>query len=238
MVDNAANERINNRNLSYQHPPYVLERKLITCIQHMDESSSVKILDQINKLERASLSDLPLRSLKDSIVASCTIFTRAIIDGGADTEGAFSLSDTCIRRLECLRTVKEVEQFEYEILREFISLLVKENRYNYSHIINKTINFIKQNLQHKLTLQNIAEEVNVHPNYLSALFKKQVGMNISSYIEKQRSEAIRLFIIDTELSLTDIAFTFDFSSVSYFSSFFKKNWGISPLKYRQLNGKT
>jgi two-component system response regulator YesN len=222
---------------SYQHPPYVLERKLITSMQQMDEKSSVAALDKINRLERAHLADSPLRSIKDSLIGSCTLFTRAVIEVGVDSESAFMLSDQFIRKIEDCGTVSQTEQLEYDMLRQFIELLQQKDQSKYSAVVKRTITFIKQNVQHKVTLQNIADNVNIHPNYLSTLFKKEVGISISNFIEKQKSEVIRLFLIETSLNVTEIAFTFEFSSVAYFSSYFKKIFGVSPLKYRQMFGK-
>jgi YesN/AraC family two-component response regulator len=233
--DELLEDKILNILSSYQHPPYVLEKKLIVSIKQMDEKGSVAILDQINRLERAHLADSPLRSTKNSIIGSCTLFTRALIEVGVDSESAFMLSDFCIRKIEECNTTAQTEQFEYEMLQKFIELLSKNDQSKYSTSVNKSISFIKQNIQHKITLQNIADNVNVHPNYLSTAFKKEVGMSITNFIEKQKSEAIRLFLIETSLSLTDIAFTFEFCSVAYFSGYFKRCFGVSPLKYRQMH---
>lgn len=231
----ATEDKVFNLFTSYQHPPYILEKELILSIKQMDEESSITILNQINQLERAHLADSPLRSIKNSIIASCTLFTRAVIDAGVDSESAFMLSDKCIRELEQCVTIAESEQLEHDMLLQFIHFLRNNNLSRYSPPVGKTIAYINQNIHHKMNLQNIAENVHVHPNYLSNIFKKEVGMSITGFIEKQRLEAIRLFLTETSLSLTDIAFTFEFSSAAYFSSYFKKYFGVSPLKYRQLN---
>lgn len=82
-----------NRYSSYIHPPYELECKLVQSIQRMDCDKSLTILKQINFLERAKLSKKPLDSLKYSLIGLCTLFTRAVIEAGLDTETAFILSD-------------------------------------------------------------------------------------------------------------------------------------------------
>ncbi len=221
---------------SYQHPPYALERKLIASIKQMDEKSSVDTLRQINRHERACLADSQLRSTKDSLIGSCVLFTRAVIEEGVDSESAFGLSDACIRKIEEFTTVSQTEQFEYEMLQRFIRLLKESERNEYSPVVSRAIAYIKQNIQHKMTLQNIADTVGIHPNYLSSVFRREVGMSITTFIEQQKSEAIRTLLLETSLSLTDIAFTFEFSSVAYFSGFFKKHFGVSPLKYRRQQG--
>lgn len=234
-------EEYKNKNFSVfpasSHPPYILEQKLIHAIKSSDEKESIAVLNQINKLHRAELADSPLRSIKNSIIASCTLFTRAVIEMGVDSESAFSLSDRCIKKIENLDTVKKVEVFEYDILNAFIKLLSEKNYLKYSPVVNEAISIIMQNIQHKITLQNIAHKINIHPSYLSTVFKTEVGISISDFIRKQKSEAIRLFLLETSLSLTDIAFAFEFSSVAYFSGYFKKIFGVSPSAYRKIHAK-
>lgn len=235
-TDLLTKNKIMNILTSYQHPPYALERKLIANIKRMDEEDSVKTLRQLNRHERACLADSQLRSTKDSLIGSCVLFTRAIIEEGVDSESAFGLSDACIRKIEKFGTVSQTEQFEYEMLQRFIGLLRENEYHEYSPVVSRAITYIKQNVQHKLTLQGIANTINIHPNYLSSVFRKEVGMSIKSFIEQQKSEAIRTLLLETSLSLTDIAFTFEFSSIAYFSGFFKKHFGVSPMKYRRQHG--
>lgn len=234
--EGAVRDKISNILCSYHHPPYVLERKLIAFIKQGDSAGSEETLRQINQLERATLADSQLRSVKNSLIGSCTMFTRAVIEVGVDSESAFSLSDRCIRAIETFATVAQTENFEYEMLRQFLALLHGSGQNQYSPTVSRAITCIKQNVQHKLVLTNIAKTAGVHPNYLSAMFHKEVGISIAAFIEQQRAEAIRLFLLETTMSLTDIAYTFEFSSVAYFSGFFKKHFGISPLKYRQMHG--
>lgn len=217
---------------SFRHPPYVLERKLIMYMQQLDEQNSLEVLNQINALERANLSDSPLNSIKNSLICSCTLFSRAIIEAGVSSEIAFIASDYYIRIIDESSTIAKIEKIEYDMVTEFIQLLktYKENIYN--PMINRTILYIRQNLELRITLQKIADHVKVHPNYLSSAFKKEVGISISTYINKQKIENIKLFLTQTTLSLSEIAYTFDFSSQAHFSRFFKKNVGISPLIFR------
>ena len=79
-TDLLTKNKIMNILTSYQHPPYALERKLIANIKRMDEEDSVKTLRQLNRHERACLADSQLRSTKDSLIGSCVLFTRAIIE--------------------------------------------------------------------------------------------------------------------------------------------------------------
>ena len=90
-------------------------------------------------------------------------------------------------------------------------------------------------LSDKLTLGDIAENVYVHPNYLSALFKKEVGIPLFQYIIKKRIQESTYFLKYSNESITDIATFYQFCNQSYYIKMFKKHMGISPKAYRQSN---
>jgi YesN/AraC family two-component response regulator len=229
----------NNRFTSYVHPSYELERKLITSMQKLDKEESVEILHQINSLERAHLSKQPISSLKYSLIGSCTIFTRAVIEAGLDTETAFMLSDHYINLIDEAKSSKETESLEYKMLNDFIQVLKTNKEYIYNSMINHVIYYIRKHIEDSLTLQQLASYVNVHPNYLSSCFKKQVGKTLTEYINDQKIAAIKIYMNNTNLSINEISSTFNFKYVSYFSCFFKKHTGFTPMEYKkQISSKT
>ena len=227
-----------NRYSSYIHPPYALERKLVQAIQQMNFERSIEVLKQINTNERAQLSKKPINSLKYSLVGSCTLFTRAVIEAGLDAETAFILSDHYINLIDETSTNKEVEELEYKMLNDFIKVLKKNKEYIYNSLINRVIQYIKKNVENNLSLRDISSFVSVHPNYLSAAFKKEVGKTLTEYINEVRIESIKQYINYTNLSISEISFTFNFNHVTYFSRFFKKHTGLTPMEYRRQSSST
>lgn len=231
-------ERLKNTSQSFQHPSYLLEKRLIHAISAGDKETSLAALDQINSLERAELANSPLRSLQNSLIASCTIFTRACIAGGVDSETAFMLSDLYIRQIENIVSPVQAESLEYDMVIGFVDLIGEHHMPKYSPPVRKAYQYIREHIQYRLTLTDIAKHVGVHPNYLCSLFKAEVGSSIMFTYDQERCEAIKRFLSHTDISLTDISINFDFSSISYFSSYFKKQTGKTPSDYRketQLN---
>ena len=222
-----------NRYTAYIHPPYELERKLMLAIQQMDSDKSMEILKQINSLERAQLSKSPLSSLKYSLIGSCTLFTRAVIEAGLDTETAFILSDHYINLIDSATRTRDVSALEYDMLNDFIKVLRKNKEYIYNSLINRVIQYIKRNIENNMSLQDIASFVNVHPNYLSAAFKKEVGKTLMEYINELKVAVIKQYIVHTNLSIREISYTFNFNHVTYFSRFFKQQTGLTPMEYRK-----
>src|SRR6185437_11889183 len=84
----------------FSHPSYQFEKELLHWVSQADEEKAAPLLKKINNLAKARLSDNPLRSLKNSLICSCTLFTRATIEAGVTPEYAFDLSDVFIRKVE------------------------------------------------------------------------------------------------------------------------------------------
>lgn len=143
------------------------------------------------------------------------------------------LSDLYIRQIERLESRVEAESLEYDMIIGFIDLVRERHKPKYSHPVRKAYQYICEHAQYRLSLADIAHHVGVHPNYLCGLFKSEVGLSMMEVYDDERIKAIRQFLSHTDMSLTDISVNFDFSSVSYFSSFFRKQTGQSPSEYRR-----
>lgn len=84
-----------------------------------------------------------------------------------------------------------------------------------------------------LSLEYLAEQVYLSPNYLSSLFKRMTGYSINKYICKYRLEKAEQLLLTTNLRVSDIGVTVGFSSGSYFVTVYGNHYGQSPSKYRE-----
>ncbi|HJV15813.1 MAG TPA: AraC family transcriptional regulator, partial [Bacillales bacterium] len=223
----------NFRNL-YYHPSYALETQLMDCIIRCDESAAKNILDQINNLERAKLANEPIRSLKNSLICSCTLFTRAIIKGGALPEDAFNLSDVMIQQIEKNNSIERLKVLEYEMVACFIDRLKAADRLEYNHVVKKAITYIHQEIFQDINLEKIAEYAGVHPGYLSKVFKHSVGHTVSEYINRKKIEDSKYLLLHSSSPLSEIAHLFGYCNQSYYTALFKKFNGITPGQYKNM----
>lgn len=91
---------------------------------------------------------------------------------------------------------------------------------------------IQQRWQEPLTLQDIAAEAFLTPNYLSRLFQKQLGMTFTDYLVSLRLEHAARALRETDCSVTQIAYEHGFKNVNSFIEYFRKGYGITPGKFR------
>jgi len=231
-----APESIPSADALYRHPPYFLEREVSQCIADQDEKNALSILSEINRLQRANLSDVPLRSLKNSLICSCSLFTRAAIAGGAMPDAAFSHSDTCIRAIEDMHDMERLAEYEYTMVREFIHLVRRRKEGGVSAVIRAAIIYANEHLLEPVTVRSIAESIFVNPSYLSSDFKQEVGESLSHYIRRKRIRHAEKLLREGNDSMADIAAACQFCSQSHFIQVFKKIRGLTPEQFRRMEG--
>ena len=81
----------------------------------------------------------------------------------------------------------------------------------------------------------LAEQVNLSPSYLSDLLKKETGKNAQEHIHFYLIEQAKTYLIHTEKSINEIAYSLGFEYPQYFNKLFKQKTGKTPLEYRNLN---
>jgi AraC-like DNA-binding protein len=109
-----------------------------------------------------------------------------------------------------------------------------------SRVIEKIKNVIIDLVHHQDndTKNNLSEvlsnELNHDYNYLSNLFSEVEGTTIEKYFIAQKIEKVKELLVYDELSLSEIAFRLNYSSVAYLSNQFKKVTGLTPSHFKQI----
>lgn len=91
---------------------------------------------------------------------------------------------------------------------------------------------IDERYKEDISLENLAEIVHVSPSYLSKLFRKKTGINISTYLQKVRVEHAKMLLKSSNMKTYEIAEAVGIFDPVYFSRMFKKVTGLKPKEYR------
>lgn len=103
-------------------------------------------------------------------------------------------------------------------------------------IISDAARYISSNFTHDLSLTQLADKYSMSPSYFSRKFKLCTGFGYKEYLITIRIiEACKL-LLNTDLTITEIAEKCGFDDSNYFGDSFKKAKGISPREYRKANG--
>lgn len=106
--------------------------------------------------------------------------------------------------------------------------------YNKSYAVNRIINYLNENYEHKISLEQIAHNMYLSPVYISKIFKEETGESPINYLIKIRLEKAKDVLLNgQDGSIKNIANQVGYDDVYHFSKLFKKYYGISPLYYRK-----
>jgi len=217
----------------FSHSPYAVEQEICRTISNGDTLRAKSILGEINRRPRAKLAETAVRSLKNSIICSCTFMARAAITGGVSPDDAFTLSDTYIQRIEECSDINELLKFEDAMISGYTSAVNSVRKSRYSTAVYQALNYIDAHLCEPISVSRIANAVFLNPNYLSGIFSKETGETIHSCIIRRRIEEAAFYVRNSTESIAEIAAFYQFSSQSHFVQSFKRVMGVTPGIYRR-----
>lgn len=105
---------------------------------------------------------------------------------------------------------------------------VAEDERRYREIVN----YIHENYSRHIGLEDVADTIHLTSAYLSKYIKKKFGVNFVKYLNEVRMSHAVEAILDTEESITQIAYDNGFPNMASFNKVFKENYGTTPLAYR------
>lgn len=102
--------------------------------------------------------------------------------------------------------------------------------------IEKAIKYIHENyFDSELDNIKISEAAELSPNYLSNIFREQMGFRVHEYINHVRIEKAKKLILENKKNFSEIAVVLGFSSIHTFSKIFKKTTGVNPSEFIKIN---
>ncbi len=174
------------------------------------------------------------RQLKNELICSAVLASRAAIDGGLDVELCYLLCNVYIQKIESAKTFSELASLSMQIVVDYASrvneMLLGTST---SPIIERAVSYISRNINQRIFVEDIAKALNVNRSYLSVKFKAETGMTVTDYVMKQKIIEAQRLLRYTDKSLLQISSYLDFSSQSYFQLQFKKYTGMTPSQYKK-----
>lgn len=93
--------------------------------------------------------------------------------------------------------------------------------------------YLQEHLAEELSLSVLAQEFHLNPQYISQLFKNEIGVNFLSYLTNIRMEKAKKLLISTSLSIAEVAERSGYGDYRVFTKVFKKSEGLTPSQYRR-----
>ncbi|MBQ3135938.1 MAG: helix-turn-helix domain-containing protein [Clostridia bacterium] len=223
--------------LDEKHTPYSAEIRLLSCVQQGDIDSLITQLKSLDSIIiMGKMSDDELMQYKYMAVSTITLATRYAIQGGLSENRAYDFSDRVIKTIDKL-TDKEaiIKCAGAEIVRLTQDVKKNKRQPEFSPYIRKCIKYINENVSEKITVSSAADYCGISSDYLSQIFKKEIGEKLSSYILRQKLEKAKILLLEG-MNAKEICAEVGFSSQAYFVTVFKRFYKMTPSEYTKITG--
>ena len=217
-------------NILEQH--YAAEKELMDSISQGKMHKVNRITSAIfNSNIQPRLSDT-IRNRKNYMIILNTILRKAAENGAVHPVHLDRISSTYAYKIENIRNVSESMNLINEMIRNYCLLVKTHSLSNYSYLIGRAITIINYDLKSDLSLSNISKQLGVTSSYLSRLFKEEMKMTLTDYVNQKRIEYAVTLLHSTEMQIQSVAYECGIQDTNYFIKLFKKQTGLTPTKYR------
>ncbi|MFX3631526.1 MAG: response regulator [Candidatus Pristimantibacillus sp.] len=167
-------------------------------------------------------------SLADAQDGALEIMLQAVKQTGRNN---FMESFTQLLRL---RNVDQIKQYIQQFIGETLDAVSKKEE-NRSPVIRKVAQDIHTRYGLELSLKTLGQTYNVHPVYLGQLFKKEMGVGFTDYVNGYRIQIAKDLLLHSDLKGSEIAAKIGCLDPNYFYKLFTKFTGVSPSDFRSAH---
>lgn len=211
---------------------YQVEDRLLYAVQCGDTNKALELYTNFLNFKLVPRTPDPLRNSKNLLFVMNTLLRKAVQKNYVHPYHIDELSTQLAIKIEAMSSPEHSQLLCREMIRKYCNLVQNYSLRNYSPLIQKVVNHVDFHHTESLSLKVLAELFSVSPSYLSGLFKKEIKITLTDYINQKRIEHSLILLNTTSLPIQNVAEQVGFSDVNYFTRTFKKFKGISPREYR------
>ena len=212
---------------------YEFENELMRAVTYgrSDIEASLQSAFGNDVLEQRVLD--PLRNVKNYLIIMNTLLRKSAEQGGVHPLYIDELSSEIAKKIEALPSYARTGELMSEMLRAYCRLVKKHALGEYSATVRKAIVMIDADLSQDLSSGAVAEALGVSLGYLSAVFKKEVGITLTEHVRRRRMEYAEYLLTATELQVQSVALNVGIVDLNYFTRQFKTHTGMTPTEFRR-----
>ena len=215
---------------------YELSGALTEAVKQGNLSLATHLLVELSSNKEdvlASRNENPLRNRQNYCIVLNTQLRYALEESGIHPYRLDRFSNEVAITIEKLKSIEEVDRFIYDTIRRYCEL-VQEHAYpKLKPIIQLTVEYIKSHLEETITVSETAAQLGVNADYLSSLFRKEMGISFIDFLNRERIQQAAELLTRTDWQIQRIATAVGYNNPSYFTKQFKKVFGQSPMEYRR-----
>lgn len=220
--------------------PYLDRRRSEQAVLECIRMGNVNLLDELLESHAAgrdsphigTLSTDSFKQLHYLGVVAVTLASRGAISAGVPESIALALSDSYIQQVEQIRQVEQLAVFYKDVFRRFCGIVHKHDIQYLSFPVQQCYDYMLLHLYSTVTLKELSSLCRLSPNYITDLFRKELGMGAIRYFHHLKIKLAAYFLLNTNLTVSELSARLSYCSQSKFTQQFKEVYGEPPTHYR------
>ena len=190
----------------------------------------------VNELFRVGLmaEDYGMKQTEYMVVTALALASRAAIRGGVPPYKAYQINGIYDQKLTKSQNMLDMLQLYMDGINE-LNKLVRERRkkQNFGNYTERCKDYISQHIKMKITVEKIADALEISPSYLARVFKEEEGISVKKYLLTERLKISCNLLRNSDASIAEISDYLNFHSQSYYTEKFKQQYAMTPTQYRK-----
>jgi two-component system response regulator YesN len=220
------------RNTGYYYP-LELERDLIAAVISDNPDKAFSVMHKLLE-ENLDIRSLGIEKRSQFILAIVSTLNRISQQLERQEQGHPAGDEKWYPKLMLCSDVQQLKQAICRLLQEMLNRVQDENGKLEQSIAQQTVEYIHRHYHRDISLNDIAEQFNYSPSYISTLFKNHTGDNFRDYLNNVRVKKAKEIISgERGVKIQDLALRVGCNNANTFIRMFKRYEGISPGQYAQ-----
>ena len=214
--------------------PRGYEQYFLDAIRNGDPVSLQMFQQRPAKGVIGTMSKNSIRQQRYIFVVAATLMCRAAIEGGLLPEKAFSVCDIYCQKMDEYPDGTDFSSLYISLMNTYIdSVNALKKQGKYSAPVIQMRDYIASHLQQPISMEDLSACCGFSVHWAGRRFAEETGMSVNQYIHRCRLERACQMLKYTDFSISEISNTLQYSSQSYFTEQFKKQYNVTPKKYRE-----
>ncbi|SDO03763.1 response regulator transcription factor [Alkalicoccus daliensis] len=129
-------------------------------------------------------------------------------------------------------SICQLKKYMCRYITDIISYIKSENATQNEGVL-KAKKYVEQHIDQKIRMEDVSKYLYMNSSYFSRLFKKETGITFTEYVTKTKVGKSTMYLIETDLTIDEIAVKLGYDNTSYYIKLFKKYFSTPPMEYRK-----
>ncbi|MFD0896391.1 helix-turn-helix transcriptional regulator [Loigolactobacillus binensis] len=178
------------------------------------------------------LSNDPQRRVKEFIIVTVVIVTRAANAGGVPSGESYFKGDKLIRKAEKSVNLENYKSFTQQIITYYTQLVQHYRQKNLPTAVYQVEQYLQQHIYQSLTVEQVAAALQRPAATLSRTIKQSTGLSLKQFILQRKITESRYLLQFSQRSIQEIATLLNFADPSHFTRVFRHYTGQTPSQFR------